>query len=87
MACGVPVVASRVGGIPEVIEDTVSGFLHPPEDIDAMAKSAVTVLSDPQLHRAVAAAARLRVHERFSASQIVSIYEACYEEVLQSETQ
>ena len=87
MACGVPVVASRVGGIPEVIEDTVSGFLHPPEDIDAMAKSAVTVLSDPQLHRAAAAAARLRVHERFSASQIVSIYEACYEEVLQSETQ
>ena len=37
MACEVPVVASRVGGLPEVIEDGVSGFLHPPDAIDEMA--------------------------------------------------
>src|SRR4030095_6759032 len=42
-----PVVSSRVGGLPEVIEDGVSGFLHPPDDIDAMAKSAIDLLSDP----------------------------------------
>ena len=41
MACEVPVVASRVGGMPEVIEHGVSGFLHPPEAIDEMAASAI----------------------------------------------
>jgi N-acetyl-alpha-D-glucosaminyl L-malate synthase BshA len=82
MACGMPVVASRVGGIPEVIEDTVSGFLHPPEDVDSMAKSAISLLTDPALHDRIASAARLRVRERFSAARVVPVYEACYEEVL-----
>ena len=46
MACGVPVVASRVGGVPEVIEHGVSGFLHPPGALDEMAASAVALLTD-----------------------------------------
>ena len=82
MACEVPVVASRVGGVPEVIEDTVSGFLHAPEEVDAMADSAVALLTDPALHRKTALAARQRVCERFSATHVVPVYEACYEEVL-----
>jgi N-acetyl-alpha-D-glucosaminyl L-malate synthase BshA len=78
MACGVPVVASRVGGIPEVIEDGVSGFLHPPDALDAMAASGTALLTDDQLHRRVAAAARRRVTELFCADRIVPVYEQCY---------
>ena len=82
MACEVPVVASRVGGIPEVIEDTVSGFLHPLGGVDDMADSAVSLLSDPALHRRIAAAGRHRVCERFSSGHVVPVYEALYEQVL-----
>ena len=46
MACEVPVVASRVGGLPEVVEDGVSGFLHALDDLDGMARSAVRLLTD-----------------------------------------
>jgi L-malate glycosyltransferase len=78
MACEVPVVASRVGGIPEVIDDGVTGFLHPPDDIDGMARSIVRLVSDPALHGRIAAAARRAAVERFSASRIVPMYEAAY---------
>ena len=47
MACEVPVVASRVGGLPEVVEDGVCGFLCEPDDIEGMAKAAIALLSDP----------------------------------------
>ena len=50
MACEVPVIASRVGGLPEVIEDGVTGFLHPPDALDEMAESGVNLLTDPDLH-------------------------------------
>jgi N-acetyl-alpha-D-glucosaminyl L-malate synthase BshA len=83
MACEVPVVASNVGGLPEVIEDGVSGFLHPPEAHGAMAESAVALLTDPRLHRQVAEAARHRVVARFCAEHVVPSYEACYDAVLQ----
>ena len=82
MACEVPVVASRVGGIPEVIEDGVHGYLHPPDDIAGMAASAVRVLSDPALHARMAAAACRRVREDFCADKVVPLYEACYQRVL-----
>jgi len=78
MACEVPVVASAVGGLPEVIEHGVTGFLHPPEDLDAMAASAVALLTDPARHRAMAIAARERVVDRFCADRVVPMYEACY---------
>jgi N-acetyl-alpha-D-glucosaminyl L-malate synthase BshA len=82
MACDVPVVASRVGGLPEVIEHGVTGFLHPPDDIEGMAASGLAILSDPELHARVAATARRAVHDRFCAEKIVPLYERFYEEVL-----
>ena len=82
MACGVPVVAARVGGLPEVIEDGVSGFLHPLDGVDEMASSAVALLTDRDLHARTAAAARRRVEEHFCADRVVPLYEACYEAVL-----
>jgi N-acetyl-alpha-D-glucosaminyl L-malate synthase BshA len=81
MACEVPVVASRVGGLPEVIEHGVSGFLHPLDALDDMAASGVAVLTDPARHRQITEAARHRVHEQFCAERVVPMYEACYREV------
>ena len=82
MACEVPVVASNVGGLPEVIDHGRNGFLHPPGDLDGMARSAVALLTDPVLHRRVAAAALEKVSSRFCEEMIVPLYEAFYEEVL-----
>jgi N-acetyl-alpha-D-glucosaminyl L-malate synthase BshA len=81
MACEVPVVASRVGGLPEVIVDGVTGFLHEPSDVEAMAASAVALLTDPDLHRRIADAARERVFDQFCADRVVPMYEACYAQV------
>jgi len=82
MACEVPVVASRVGGLPEVIEDGVSGFLHPLDDLEGMARSALRLLTDGALHHRVAEAGCRTAHERFCDQDIVPMYEAYYEEVL-----
>jgi L-malate glycosyltransferase len=79
MACEVPVVASRVGGLPEVIEHGVSGFLHPPEALDDMAASAVSLLTDAALHARIAANACQRVREQFCTDRIVPMYETCYQ--------
>jgi N-acetyl-alpha-D-glucosaminyl L-malate synthase BshA len=84
MACGVPVVASNVGGLPEVVEDGVTGFLHPPQDTEAMAASVVRLLADEGLHGRVAAAAVRMALERFSANRIVPMYERLYAETLRS---
>jgi len=82
MACEVPVIASRVGGLPEVIEHGVSGFLHPLEAIDEMAASAVELLTNPVLHKSVAQAACRRVRSEFCVERVVPMYEACYRELL-----
>jgi N-acetyl-alpha-D-glucosaminyl L-malate synthase BshA len=81
MACGVPVVASRVGGLPEVIEHGVTGFLHAPEDLGAMADSALAVLTDGELHRTIVVAARRTVAERFCSERVVPMYESYYQQV------
>ena len=82
MACEVPVVASRVGGLPEVIEHGVSGFLHPVDALDDMAASAVALLIDPVRYRQVAQAACLRVRQHFCADRFVPMYEEFYTAVL-----
>jgi N-acetyl-alpha-D-glucosaminyl L-malate synthase BshA len=78
MACEVPVVASNVGGLPEVIEHGVSGFLHPPQAIDEMAASALELLTDDGLHERVSRAACRRVREQFCVERVVPMYEASY---------
>jgi N-acetyl-alpha-D-glucosaminyl L-malate synthase BshA len=82
MSCEVPVIASRVGGLPEVIAHGATGFLHALDDLDGMARSAIMVLSDEKLHRRIASAARRTVHEHFCDEKIVPQYEAYYKEVL-----
>jgi L-malate glycosyltransferase len=82
MACEVVVVASDVGGLPEVIEHGVTGFIHPVDAHELMAQSAVLVLSDPERRRAMGTAARRRVVERFDAGRIVPLYEQYYRDTL-----
>ena len=82
MACEVPVVASNVGGLPEVIEHGVSGFLYPPDAIDEMAVEAIALLRDPERHRQVAKAACHRVRTEFCADRVVPMYEECYRKLV-----
>lgn len=83
MAAGVPVVASDVGGLREVIDHGRSGFLHPPEDLEGMAASGRTVLADAALHARIAREAVRTVKSRFCAELVVPRYEAFYAELLQ----
>jgi glycosyltransferase involved in cell wall biosynthesis len=81
MACGVPVVASNAGGLPEVIEHGVTGFLHPVGDVEGMAASASMLLDDRQLHQRVGDAAADVVRRLFCVDRIVPMYEEVYRRV------
>ncbi|MCG3182110.1 MAG: N-acetyl-alpha-D-glucosaminyl L-malate synthase [Planctomycetes bacterium] len=82
MACGVPVVASNTGGLPEVVEDGVSGFLHTPGNVDAMAASIRKLLSDDELAKKMGAAARERASSKFRREALLPVWEAYYERIL-----
>jgi N-acetyl-alpha-D-glucosaminyl L-malate synthase BshA len=82
MACEVPVVASNVGGLPEVIEHGRTGFLHAPDDLDGMAASAVAVLENESLHQQIAQAARAQVSDAFCVDRVVPLYEEHYQGVV-----
>jgi N-acetyl-alpha-D-glucosaminyl L-malate synthase BshA len=81
MACGVPPVATRAGGVPELITDGVDGFLELPGDITAQSSHVIDLLSDDALHEQMAAAARLTALTRFCTSIVIPMYEQYYEEV------
>jgi len=81
MACGVPVVGSRAGGLPEVVQDGVTGILEPPGSVEAMGRRAVELLRDPAHHATMAAAAAERARG-FSADKIVPLYENLYQSML-----
>ncbi len=82
MACGVPVVASRVGGLPEVVLDGVTGALVQVGDVEMMAQRALELL-EPERRAQVRAAAEKHT-EQFHEAKIVPMYEALYERVLDS---
>ena len=81
MACGVPVVASRAGGLPEVITDGVHGILEPVGSVEAMGRRAVEILRNETRHATMREAALAKARE-YSADNIVPMYERLYEEVL-----
>ncbi len=81
MACGVPCVCSRVGGLPEVIRNGVDGFLVAPRDIETMAARTLEILADPDRRTAMGMAARARAANEFCTTKIIPLYEQLYERV------
>jgi N-acetyl-alpha-D-glucosaminyl L-malate synthase BshA len=81
LACGVPVVASRVGGVPEVVRDGEVGFLHDVGDVAAMAASTARLLDDPALRARLGRAARAHAEAHFRVEPAVDRYEAVYARV------
>jgi N-acetyl-alpha-D-glucosaminyl L-malate synthase BshA len=82
MACGVPPVSTRVGGVPELITDGVDGFLEAVGDIPRLAARATELVTDASLHARMAAAARNTASSRFCSEKIIPQYEAYYKQVL-----
>jgi glycosyltransferase involved in cell wall biosynthesis len=78
MAAGLPVVASRVGGIPSVVLDGVTGLLVQPRDINGLAEALVALLRDPVMRRAMGDAGRERASAEFSAGVVVPRLEAVW---------
>jgi glycosyltransferase involved in cell wall biosynthesis len=78
MACGRPIVATATGGIPEVVEDGVTGLLVPPRDAHALADAIARLLSDEALRLRMCAAGLSRVRERFTVERMVAETAAVY---------
>jgi N-acetyl-alpha-D-glucosaminyl L-malate synthase BshA len=83
MACGVVPIATRVGGVPELITDGVDGYLEAVGDVAAQSQRVIALLADEPLHRRMAYAARQAAHERFCTDRIIPLYEQYYEQVLE----
>lgn len=81
MACGVPGIGSNVGGIPEVIQHGVDGYIVEEGDVEQVARYAIEILSNEDKLQQFREAAMRSVHERFLSTQIVEQYEALYERV------
>jgi L-malate glycosyltransferase len=84
MACGVPAVATRVGGVPELITDGEDGFLEAPGDVTRLAERATQLVTDSALHARMAAAARKTATSRFCTEKIIPRYEDYYQQVLET---
>jgi len=82
MACEVPVVASRVGGVPEVVDDGVTGYLSAVGDVEKMSEDAARLLSDEGARREMGRRARESALARYSTEQIIPRYVEFYERVL-----
>ena len=81
MGAGVPVVTTRVGGIPEAVDDGCEGYLIKPGDREELQKALASVLDDQELRRQMGVAARLRVETTFSLRSTVQVLEGVYEEL------
>lgn len=78
---GIPVVASRVGGIPEIVDDGIDGVLVPPGDAPALAEAILGMLHDPGRRKQMEGAGREKVIARFQFQDMVRSYESVYEEL------
>jgi len=82
MACEVPVIATNVGGVPEVIEHNVDGFLVEPGDVKAAANYAIDLLSRSDRGRSIGQLARINAKKKFCANDVIPQYEAYYRRIL-----
>jgi N-acetyl-alpha-D-glucosaminyl L-malate synthase BshA len=84
MACEVPVVATNVGGLPEVVKHGMDGYLFEPRDVHAAAKFALEILTRPDRGRAMGQMARTDARAKYCSNDIIPLYEAYYEKILNS---
>jgi N-acetyl-alpha-D-glucosaminyl L-malate synthase BshA len=84
MACGVVPVATRVGGVPELITDEEDGFLEEVGDIAAQADRVAALLADDDMHYRMSKAGRWNASERFCTDKIIPQYERYYQEVIEA---
>jgi glycosyltransferase involved in cell wall biosynthesis len=82
MACKVPAIATRVGGVPELIDDGVTGLLYPVGAVEEMAAGAVSLLKDRGRLEAMRLAGRKTAQNRFCSTLVVPHYVRYYESVL-----
>lgn len=82
MACEVSVVASNVGGLPEVVMDGVEGFLVEPRDTEKMAERSISILSDDSLRRDMGKRAREKAQALFCSTKIIPRYEEFYRKII-----
>lgn len=85
MSCGLPVISSSVGGLPELVQHDTTGYISEIGDTDRMARYALDLLEDKRKYRRFSDAARQRVVSRFSESDIVPQYEEFYRSVIAEE--
>ncbi|MEC2070846.1 N-acetyl-alpha-D-glucosaminyl L-malate synthase BshA [Alkalihalophilus marmarensis] len=85
MACGVPVIGTNIGGIPEVITDGENGYLCEVGNVECVAQAAIHLLKDDKLHARLARGAEETVRTTFHSHGIVEQYEAIYREVLEQD--
>ena len=86
MNMGKPVVATRVSAIPELIEDSVNGFLVPPRDVAALADAILKLASNPSLRLQMGANGQQRCRSLFSVERMIKETRSLYAEVLASHT-
>jgi N-acetyl-alpha-D-glucosaminyl L-malate synthase BshA len=82
MACEVPVVATNVGGLPEVIKHGIDGYLFEPRDVHSAAKFALDVLTRPDRGRMMGEMARANARRKYCSNDIIPLYEAFYAKIL-----
>jgi glycosyltransferase involved in cell wall biosynthesis len=82
MACEAPVIATNVGGLPEVVTDGVDGYLIPPRDVEAGAKYALEILKRPDRGRSMGQQARINARSKYCSNDVIPQYEAYYKKVL-----
>ena len=82
MACEVPVIATRIGGVPEVVADGQDGFLMGLGDVSAMADAGIRLARDKEMRASMGRTARSHAVQRFCASKIVELYEGLYTETI-----
>ena len=82
MACQVPVVATNVGGVPEVVTHSIDGYLFEPRDVAAGAKFALDILTRPDRGRMMGEMARANARRKYCSNDIIPLYERYYEKIL-----
>jgi glycosyltransferase involved in cell wall biosynthesis len=83
-ACGLAAVATRVGGVPEVVEDGRTGLLLSPANSEALAGAILRLLADPALRAELGSRARGRVREHFGTASMVRYIESLYTDLLEA---